>query len=294
MNRLIATALTFTAIVFCLAPRQVFADASAWLPEPGTGHLGFSFVSQSAEEFYRGEAKRPLPGGGQEELSQNTLWVGGSYGVNDSFALDVLTGRGRSQFMVGPGIPTPSESFSGRVDTSIGITWRLVDEVISDLPSIALRAGVILAGDYETGFINSLGDGGDGYEASVVVGRFLGDQLGLSAEFGMRRRDGNIPGERFANLSGIWLLNDSLTMGVEYRMVDSTSGLQIGGPGFAPDRFPEIEEDTQTLGARLYYSVTENISLSLFGGSVIDGRNAAASSIFGATANYTFDSVNAK
>ena len=289
MHRLIATTLTCSALVLCLSPRTVFADASAWLPEPGTGHLSLSYVSQSAEEFYRGAEKRPLPGPGQEDLSQTTVWLAGTYGFNDSFALDVQTGWAKSQFMTGPGIPTPSESFSGMVDGKIGLTWRISDEVISDFPSVALRAGVIRAGDYETGFINSLGDGGDGYEASLVVGKFVGDQLGLSAEIGLRRRSDDIPDERFANVSGIWFLNESLTLGIEYRVVNSTSGLQIGGPGFAPDRFPETEEDTQTVAARLYYTVNENFSLNLFAGSVIDGRNAAASSIFGAAASYSFD-----
>ena len=289
MHRLLNTTLTCSAIAFCVSSEPLFADASAWLPEPGTGHLSLSYVSQSAEEFYRGEDKRPLPGGGQEDLSQNTVWLGGTYSLNDSFALDVQTGWAKSQFVTGPGIPTPSESFSGMVDANVGFTWRIVDEIVSDLPSVALRVGAIFAGDYETGHINSLGDGGDGYEASLVVGKFVSDQLGLSAELGLRNRNANIPEERFANLSGLWFLNDSLTLGVEYRIVNSTSGLQIGGPGFAPNRFPEIEEDTRTVAARLYYSINQNLSLSLFAASVIDGRNAAASSIFGAAASYSFD-----
>ena len=289
MHRLLNTTLTCSVIAFCVSSEPLFADASAWLPEPGTGHLSLSYVSQSAEEFYRGTDKRPLPGGGQEDLSQNTVWLGGTYSLNDSFALDVQTGWAKSQFMTGPGIPTPSESFSGMVDANVGFTWRIVDEIVSDLPSVALRVGAIFAGDYETGHINSLGDGGDGYEASLVVGKFVNDQLGLSAELGLRNRNANIPGERFANLSGLWFLNDSLTLGVEYRIVNSTSGLQIGGPGFAPNRFPEIEEDTRTVAARLYYNINENLSLSLFAASVIDGRNAAASSIFGAAASYSFD-----
>ena len=289
MHRLLNTTLTCSVIAFCVSSESLFADASAWLPEPGTGHLSLSYVSQSAEEFYRGTDKRPLPGGGQEDLSQNTVWLGGTYSLNDSFALDVQTGWAKSQFVTGPGIPTPSESFSGMVDANVGFTWRIVDEIVSDLPSVALRVGAIFAGDYETGHINSLGDGGDGYEASLVVGKFVSDQLGLSAELGLRNRNANIPEERFANLSGLWFLNDSLTLGVEYRIVNSTSGLQIGGPGFAPNRFPEIEEDTRTVAARLYYSINQNLSLSLFAASVIDGRNAAASSIFGAAASYSFD-----
>ena len=81
---------------------------------------------------------------------------------------------------------------------------RLVDEVISDAPSLAVRVGGIIGGDYDTGYINSLGDGGNGYEISVIAGKFLGDRVGLSGELGYRDRDSDIPSEVFANVSALW------------------------------------------------------------------------------------------
>ena len=47
--------------------------------------------------------------------------------------------------------------------------------------------GGIVAGVYETGYINSLGHGGDGVETSVIVGKHT-DVVSLSAEVGYRRR----------------------------------------------------------------------------------------------------------
>ena len=41
-------------------------------------------------------------------------------------------------------------------DTNIGVTWRIVDELVNpSLPSIALRGGAIIEGSYAAGYINS-------------------------------------------------------------------------------------------------------------------------------------------
>ena len=72
------------------------------------------------------------------------------------------------------------ESYSGLADVNLGVTWRFLDEALSDyalMPSVALRAGGIIAGDYQTGYINSLGDGGDGFEVSALAGKFFADRF---------------------------------------------------------------------------------------------------------------------
>ena len=74
--------------------------------------------------------------------------------------------RGRS------GPSGDNESYSGLYDSNVAVTWRFVDELISNAPSVALRVGAIIAGAYDTGYINSLGDGGHGIETSLVIGRF--------------------------------------------------------------------------------------------------------------------------
>ena len=273
----------------CLAPRAASAEGSAWLAEPGTGFVNVSYVYQTADEFYRAEQKRPTPAGG-EDLSQGTVWVNLDYAMTDSLAVDVQVGWAQSDFVVlFPG-PAPEDSYSGLVDTTVGLTWRVVDEAISDAPSVAFRIGGIVAGDYDTGYINSLGDGGNGYEASVIVGKFLGDRFGLSGELGYRDRDNDIPSAVFANVSALWLVNERFTLGFDYQHVNSESALDIGAPGFSPARFPELEEDLQSVGARLFWNLG-NVGLNLFHARVVDGRNTAANGITGATVSYFFDTL---
>ena len=268
-------------------PNVAFADGTAWLSEPGTGYLSLSYVGQTADEYFRSESKRATPRG--ENLTQNTVWLTANYALGESWALDARVGWARSDFVVGPMIPTTMANFSGLVDSTLGVTWRLNDELTSDYPSVAVRGGVVLAGNYETGHINSLGDGADGFELSVIVGEFVSTQFGLSAEFGYRARGGNVPDETFTNLSGLWLISDRLSLGLDYQLVDAQSGLDIGGPGFDPTKFPEVQEDTQIVAGRLYYAVSERIGLSVFHAGVVKGRNAPASTVYGVTASYSFD-----
>jgi len=264
-----------------------FADGSAWLNEPGSGYASVSVVSQVADEYYRGKVKRSTPRG--EDLAQNTIWLTANYAFGDSWAVDAQVGWARSEFVVGPMIPTPMENFSGIVDSSIGLTWRVNDELASELPSVALRAGAIIAGDYDTGYINSLGDGGNGYELSIIVGEFVSNRVGLSAEFGYRSREAGIPDETFTNLTGVWLLGEKLSLGLDYKLVDARSGLDIGGEGFDPTRFPEVEEDSELVAGRLYYNASEALSFAVFHATVVGGRNAPASAVYGATISYSFN-----
>ena len=205
----------------------------------------------------------------------------------DAVAVDLNTGLARS-FIPGAVGPTGSESFSGLVDTTVGVACRVVDELVSNAPSVAVRAAVIAAGSYETGHINSLGDGGNGFETSVLVGKF-GTRVGFSAETGYRYRTEDIPSDIFANLSPFFPITDRLTFGADWRIVNgNASGLDIGGPGFSPDRFPEVQEHAQILGGRILAAVSDTVSLNGFYGQIVAGRNTAASRVFGVGFTYSF------
>lgn len=273
-------------LLACFGAGSVAADGSVWLPDPQTGYASLSFVLQSADEFYRAAELRPTPGDG-EDLSQGTVWLNLDYAFADGWAIDGQTGWARSSFITGPGIPATVASPSGVVDSRIGITRRLVDEVSSALPSIAVRIGSVVAGNYETGHINSLGDGGSGYEASVIAGRFLGGRVGVNAEFGYRDRGDDIPVEHFANITSLLLLGDTLTVALEYRWIDSRSGLDIEEPPFTPTLFPAVQEDQRSIGLRIFTNLGA-MGVNVFCARVVDGRNTAASDIFGVTLSRPF------
>lgn len=280
------TLLIGLAVAGWIGANPAHAQGSAWLGEPGTGYLSTSFVHQSADDFYAGTTKMPTPRG--EDLQQNTLWMRADYFLSDSVALDFRAGWAKSQFITGEGIPAASDSFSGIVDADIGITWRLADEWTGNRPSIALRAGAIVAGDYEIGHINAIGDRGSGYELSLIVAKFLGPHIGLSAEVGRRERNNDIPASTFVNATGLWLVNEKLSVGVDYSLVDTEPSLDIGGVGFTPAKFPQVQEEWQSAGGRLYYDIGDNLTMSLFYMKKFTGRNTPLSGAYGATFSYSF------
>ena len=301
---LLLTTLVGSALLSGLAVQPASAQGSPWIAEPGTGSVNLSFVNQNAAEFYRQTTKTTGPlGPTGAHLSQNTMWFGVNYAATDAVALDVQTAWASSSL---PGAVGPSggeESYSGLYDSNVAVTWRFVDELISNAPSVALRVGAIIAGAYDTGYINSVGDGGNGLETSLIIGRF-GSAVGFSGEMGFRIRSStevnpnavgamageqvDIPNDMFVNLGLFIPAGDVVTIGVDYRMVNATSGIDIGGEGFSPSRFPGLHEDGHIVGGRLIANVTDLVSVNAFFGQVVKGRNIAASRIFGAGLSFGF------
>ena len=296
------TILVGSALVSAPAARPASAQGTPWIAEPGTGSVNLTYANQNAAEFYRQTTKTTGPLAGAH-LSQNTLWFGVNYAFTDAVALDVQSAWARSSL---PGAVGPSggeEGYSGLFDSNAAVTWRFVDELVSDAPSVALRVGAIVAGGYDTGYINSLGDGGNGIETSLIIGKF-GGVAGFSGEIGYRARTGtevnpnavgatagdqvDIPNDMFVNLGLFIPAGGVVTIGFDYRMVNALSGIDIGGEGFSPSRFPGLQEDGHIVGGRLIANVTDLVSLNGFFGQVVKGRNIAASRIFGVGLSFGF------
>ena len=271
-----------------------FLGHSPWLPAPQSGDVSVSYTYQTADEFYFGTTKRPTPGPTSEDLVQKTVWVDAIYGVLDSVALDLRLGFAESDFEVEGSHPAVrKESYSGLADVNFGLTWRILDEVLSDsrlMPSVALRAGAIIAGDYQTGYINSLGDGGDGFELSALAGKFFAERFALSGEFGYRNRNNDVPDNLFLRLSAGVSLWNRVGLSVNYERIDTPwTSFDIGDPGFSPDRFPEVREEMELIGAGINCAVSDRVNLVFSYASVIAGRNTADSDVFSASLSYAFD-----
>lgn len=280
------------------AAPPAFAGASAWLPAPSSGNVSVSYTFQTADEYYRKigpadrrgpSSKRKLP----EDLIQHTVWLDASYGLLDEVALDVRLGLADSDFWRKHGASGGKNGYTGLADTSLGVTYRLLDETISEsalTPSLALRAGGIIAGDYETGYVNALGDGGNGFELSMLAGKFLADRFAVSGEFGYRNRDNDIPDDLFLRLSGGVLLWNRVGLSVNYERIDTPwTDFDIADPGFTPDRFPEVAEEVQVIGAGVNVTVLDRVNLGFAYATVVDGRNTADSDVFSVSLGYAFD-----
>ena len=257
-----------------MASQLAFGAASPWLPAPGSLSLQFSQVEQNADSFYFSDEETSLPG----DLSLSTSSLSIVYGLNEHLALDAKLGYAVSDFDA----PVENDSFSGITDSTIGITWRITNEYTSErnLPSISARFGAIIDGDYETGNVNGIGDGGNGVEVSIATGKAINSYLALSSETGYRNRSNGVPAEIFYNVNAYITFTPKLTAFAGYYVDDSRDGLQIGGNGFTPDRFPEVEEDKEYIQLGGQYKITSKFNAAFSIAKVIDGRNTALSDIY--------------
>lgn len=254
------------------------------MPIPKSGSLSISHVYQDAEKFYRGKHLRRLPFGG---IEQSTTLATLNYGLTDSLALDAQGGY--SEVETDNGMES-----DGMIDTTVGLTWRVVDEDVSEIgaPSIALRVAGIIAGDYDTGMPQAIGDGGDGFEASLIAGKIIDGRFALSGEIGRRERNDNVPGETFLNTAAYVLVSPKLSLSAQYHKTLSDGDLDIGGPGFSPARFPETDEDIDRVSVGASLNLTNHFSLGLNWFKVLDGRNTADFNAILGTVTYTFDFYN--
>ena len=287
----------FLGVVAWYPSQTALSQGTPWIAEPRTGSITVSSYEQTAMEFYRGTEteKGPLEATGAH-LSQNTVWFHANYALNDAIAVDLQAAWAKSFVSGAVGPSGGRESYSGLYDTNLSVTWRFLDELVSNTPSIAARVGVTVPGVYDTGYINSIGDGGSGIEGSLILGKFW-SLAGVSAELGYRQRGSttvnpdavgaiqgeeiDIPSEVFMNF---WLfvpIGGRRRLSANYRIVNATSGLDIGGAGFSPSRFPGLEEDSQLFGLQFFGPLFGSVCAHVFYGRVVGGRNTAMSSVLG-------------
>jgi hypothetical protein len=260
-----------------LAPAFAHA-ANPWLPEAGRWNAALSYLQQTADEFHAGEMRVGLP----DDLEQSTLAVSLSYAPNHVLAFDLALGYAQSDFTSIPEL-SPNAELDGLQDTRLGVRYLVRDEIVQEDVTVTLGAALIIAGDYETGALNAIGDGANGFEGLVSVGKQFGNGLALAGELGYRWRDENVPNEWFTSADVKYAFTDRVAARVGYAFSDSTSGIDIGAPGFTAARFPEVEEDFELVSAGVNVGLGANMALAIDYGAKIDGRNTARSTLWSIT-----------
>ena len=259
-----------TVAVAIAVPALTHAQNSVWLPAPGSGSVGLSYLSQEADRFYIGGSLMTLPFG---TIKIKTTTLAAQYAIADGFAVDAKLPFAQRSSGLG--------SDSGTGDARVGVTWRFVDEIEKrSLPTVAVRAGAIIAGNYQTFRPDSIGDGASGYEVSLLVGRYLTPSFGVRGEVGIRDRNRGVPNQTFLSVGADLRITPSLSGSVGFSSIRNSSNLDIGGPGFTPLRFQQVAEKRNFINAGLSYSVTERISINGNIGKVTSGRNTSKNDVY--------------
>ncbi len=276
MRKLFAVALS------CVGIAPAFA-VSPWLPVAGGHEFSVSYIDQNADRFFVGENEMNLPA----DLELRTFQVNYAYGINDRWALDVQAGYAESDFIVDPGL-APRGGLDGFTDARIGLRWLAFDQFDGRPFTLTLAGAVLIEGDYDTGAISAIGDGASGGELSLITGRSFDSGFAWQSELGYRFRSGEVPNEWFFNRTLSYGFNDRISGRLSWNSVDGRGDLDIGGPGFSPARFPELEEDYDLWLAGVSFVPSDTWLLGFDYGRKFDGRNTAKSDVFAFTVGRSF------
>jgi hypothetical protein len=270
----IAIGLAFTA-------GSAFAsDQSPWVNASGSGRVTLGYGDQSADRFYAGDSEMDLPA----DLEMQTTFLSASYGITDRLSVDAQFAYGETDFPVNP-VLSPQGGLSGIVDSKIGLRYAFYNE---NGAALTLRAAAIIEGDYETGAISAVGDGGSGAEVAFLAGKALESGFAISGELGYRTRGNDVPDDWFGAVTGSYAFNDRFGAYLGYQFVRADGDLDIGAPGFSPARFPEVDEEYDLVHGGLSVNFNENWGVSAGYGSKIDGRNTAKSDFWNVSLSYSF------
>ncbi len=263
--RMIVTAVSLTI------PMLAAAEAtSPWLPIPGELTLTGGYSHQSGKSAFIGDkevAVWDITGGAASKFERSSKSLILSYGINDMLALDAAIGYGEVK-------AGKADEDSGMADSTIGLSWRVADEYTkTHLPTITLHGGYIIAGSYKAERLAALGNGENGLDVSVLIGKQLTDYFSLAAELGSQKRSGKIPIATYYDLTAGFTFSHNWGATIGYSNKQYGGNLDIGGPGFSPARFQEVRDERTAVKASLSYAIAGNQNIALHYASLIKGRN---------------------
>lgn len=253
------------------APLAAMAESdSPWLPIPGSFSLGVSHTEQSGEDAYIGNMRLPLSAitmGGASKYKRSTTQVRLGYGISDSVAVDATLGQGKVR--VGA-----ADRDSGMTDSTVGVSWRVLDEFASPgMPTVTLRGAAILKGSYDGARLAAVGNDENGFEVSALLGKQLTPAFGLWAQLGLQDRSGAVPKATFFEVGGRFRFAPGWSASLGYSDKKYGGDLDIGGAGFSPARFQEVRTERGIAKLGLGWAFASNQGVALNVASVVSGRN---------------------
>jgi hypothetical protein len=244
---------------------------SPWLPIPGSGSVGLSYVSQSGDSAYvMGGMDVPIAGitgGAASKFKRDSLGLKVSYGLADMVSVDASFGHGKVK--VGA-----ADSSNGLTDTVIGVNVRVVDEYVNrSAPTVTLRLAGIINGNYDGARLAALGKDASGYEIGVLLGKEITPKFRLWGGLSYEDRNRGVPSATTFDINAGYAATQALSLSLGYTTKKYGGSLNIAGPGFSPAAFQRVNEKRDVVRLGASYAIAGNQSLALSYSTVTGGRN---------------------
>ncbi|GAB4223119.1 MAG: hypothetical protein Tsb005_17150 [Gammaproteobacteria bacterium] len=249
---------------------------SPWLPVPHELDISAIATKEEFQEFWSGKRRGELLG--KVEITRYLLGV--NFGINDYLAFDAFGGYVRSHYD-----PGRDPVLSGRDDTYLGLRWRMIDELIHNFPTVTLRVGGTIRGNYEPssrGNPHGPRERADSLEADILVGKLLPKQFAISAHAGYRIQQNPVPSDRFVGVSLSQNITEHWSWNISWEYTESVTGDDLNSPSFTGSElgFRGLRDVSNIAEARLGYTFNTKGTLSASVAQTFDGRNSPDSRIF--------------
>ena len=271
-------------LIFLLTFAGPSFGASPWIAEAGSFDATPIIIYETFDEFYKGGERKDFP---FEYFNQITTVMSFDYSVFDGIALDMTIGYVRAWGGTNP-MAVRLETNDGLQDVNLGIRFRVLDEFDWDqewVPSMTLRFGGVIAGTYQADgsvFPGIPGDAANGIEGEFSLGKMLPFyDIGLTGALGVRARDQGTPIDWHLRVGIFKTFFDTVTVGFAYDQLTSVTGLDIGGPGFSPDKFRELKEISKNIEISLGYTDSGGRYYGAYYTKTVGGRNTGIKDVAG-------------
>ncbi len=276
--------ISISLIMLFLSPlQQAAAQQLSGFPQ-GKNKLAVavSTTREKYDEFYFGDVKKPLSATNLDKIVTQSYNFYTAYGLTNKTDLILNI----------PYITTKGNQITDKKEVSekdfqnatLGIQSQFYQKENSN-GAFSLTGGLSLStplSNYLTNVIYAIGNHSTQITPALLVQYKLAKGLFFNGQGGYSVRTNKVP-DAFVSAAKIGYAGKTIYVEGLISNQTSTSGIDIGGPGFTPARFPETKVNTTNIGASIYVA-----GVTLGAGKRISGRNAGLPGYYTIGLAYTF------
>jgi hypothetical protein len=269
---------------FLASMQQVIAQhlVSGFSQAKGKFAVAVSTTREKFDEFYLGDEKSSITIRKLDKIITQSFNLYAAYGLTDKMSVIINI----------PYIITESHRLSDNQkvgeknfqNAALVIQQKLLQkENKKGIFSVTAGLGFSTPlSNYATNLIYSIGNQSTHINPSGLVQYKLANGLFANAQAGYSLRTNKVP-DAVLSAAKIGFAGKLVYVEAWINNQTSTSGIDIGGPGFTPERFPETRVNTTNIGASIFVA-----GVTVGAGKRLAGRNAGLPTFYSVGLAVTF------